>query len=382
MTDPAARPVTDLDRRFMQAAIRLARRNLGLTAPNPSVGALVVVEDAAGARVVGRGVTAVGGRPHAEPQALAEAGAAARGATLYVTLEPCSHHGRTPPCVDAVLAAGISRVVVACGDPDPRVAGHGIARLRAAGLDVVVGVEAAAAAEGLAGHVTRVLRGRPHVLLKLAVSADGRIGRTDTPRLAITGPAAHARVHLMRAEVDAVLIGIGTALVDDPELTVRLPGLEATSPIRVVLDTAARLPPESRLATTARDVPVRLLVGDSALISRRRTLAGLGVEVLPVPEASDGHVDPEAALALLAAGGIGSVLVEGGAAIAAMLLGHDLVDAVALFESDRVIGDDGVAAPAALAAALRPEAERFALVDREIWGADRLSLHRRLSPIP
>ena len=372
--------VSPLDRRFMGAAIRLARRHLGLTAPNPSVGALVVAEGPDGPRVVGRGVTALGGRPHAEPQALAQAGSAARGATLYVTLEPCSHHGKTPPCTDAVLAAGIARVVVALRDPDPRVAGHGFAKLRAAGVVVDEGVCAEEAGDGLAGHLSRVSRGRPRVILKLAVSADRRIGRRDTPNLAITGPIARARTHVMRAEADAVLIGIGTATIDDPDLTVRLPGMAVASPIRVVLDAAARLAPTSRLARSARDVPVRLLVGERAPQDRRRTLAALGVDIVPVPETPEGRIDLEAALVRLAADGLGTVMVEGGAELAAGLLAADLVDDLALFESVRVVGVDGVPVPADLERLVDPAAGRFAIVGREGVGPDRLTCYRRARP--
>ena len=368
------------DRRHMGAAIRLARRHLGLAAPNPSVGALVVAAAADGDRVVGRGVTAIGGRPHAEPQALAQAGNAARGATLYVTLEPCAHHGRTPPCTDAIIAAGIARVVVALGDPDPRVAGHGFARLRAAGIEVVENVCAEEARDGLAGHLSRVLRGRPAVLLKLAVSADRRLGRRDTANVAVTGPLARARTHVMRAEADAVLIGIGTAAIDDPDLTVRLPGLEAASPLRVVLDSDARLSPTGRLARSARDVPVRLLVGARAPEDRRRTLAALGVEIVPIPETPDGRIDLEAALARLAADGIGSLMVEGGAEIAAALVAHDLVDEIALFEGDVVVGPEGVALPAGVEAAVAPASDRFAVVERLRIGPDRLTRLRRSAP--
>jgi diaminohydroxyphosphoribosylaminopyrimidine deaminase/5-amino-6-(5-phosphoribosylamino)uracil reductase len=372
--------VTALDHRFMGAAIRLARRRLGLTAPNPSVGALVVATGEGGPRVVGRGVTALGGRPHAEPQALAQAGAAARGATLYVTLEPCAHHGKTPPCTDAIVAAGIARVVVALGDPDPRVAGHGFAKLRAAGIEVVEGVASEEARDGLSGHLARVVRGRPRVLLKLAVSADRKLGRRDEANVAITGPLARARTHVLRAEADAVLVGIGTALVDDPALTVRLPGLEVASPLRVVLDGAARLSATSRLAKTARDVPVRLLVGEHADPERRRVLAGLGVDVAPVPVGRDGRIDPEAALARLAADGIGNLMVEGGAEIAATLVERDLVDDVVLFESEVLVGPDGLALPAVVEAALAPSAGRFAVIDRTNVGPDRLIHLRRLTP--
>lgn len=369
-----------LDERFMGAAIRLARRHLGLTAPNPSVGAILVAETAEGPRVVGRGVTALGGRPHAEPQALAEAGALARGATLYVTLEPCSHHGRTPPCADAVVAAGVARVVCALDDPDPRVAGRGFARLAAAGVEVVRGVAAEEARDGLAGHLSRVMRGRPRVLLKLAVSADRRIGRRDAAKLSITGPAARAAVQAMRVEADAVLIGVGTALVDDPDLTVRLPGVASSSPIRVVLDGDARLPTTGRLAVTARDVPVRLIVADAADAARRRALAALGVEIVPVPRGLDGRIDPAVALTALAAEGVGSLLVEGGAEIAASFLAADLVDEIALFSSDVVVGEGGVDLPAIVEAAIAPGSSRFTVVERRAVGADRLVRFARSDP--
>lgn len=357
----------------MGAAIRLARRHLGLTAPNPAVGAIVVAAGPDGPRVVGRGVTALGGRPHAEPQALAQAGAAARGATLYVTLEPCSHHGRTPPCADAIVAAGIARVVCALDDPDPRVSGHGFARLEAAGIEVLRGVGAEEARDGLAGHLSRVTRGRPHVLLKLAVSADRRLGRRDEARLAITGPAARAATQVMRAEADAILIGIGTAEIDDPELTVRLPGAGALSPIRVVLDGACRLSPESRLARTARDVPVRLIVRDDAPDDRRRALAALGVEIVPVPHGAGGRIDLAAALVVLADEGVGQLMVEGGAEVASSLVAADLVDEIVLLSSDVVVGEGGVPLPATVAAAIDPSASRFHRVECRAVGSDRLA---------
>ena len=214
------------DERFMAAALAFGRRNLGLCAPNPSVGALIVRDGV----VVGRGVTSPGGRPHAERKALAEAGEGAAGATLYVTLEPCSHHGRTPPCAEAIVAAGVARVVSAIEDPDPRVAGRGHALLREAGVEVVVGIGAAQAHRDHLGHILRVTAGRPMVTLKLARTADGfAAGDEHDPRLAITGEAANLRVQVMRAMHDAIMVGVGTALGDDPLLTVRLPGAEATS---------------------------------------------------------------------------------------------------------------------------------------------------------
>ncbi|MBN9580490.1 MAG: bifunctional diaminohydroxyphosphoribosylaminopyrimidine deaminase/5-amino-6-(5-phosphoribosylamino)uracil reductase RibD, partial [Afipia sp.] len=220
------------DRRFMKLALALGRRGQGRTWPNPAVGAVVVKDGV----IVGRGWTQPGGRPHAEPEALKRAGAAARGATLYVTLEPCSHFGKSPPCADAIIAAGIARVVSAIEDPNPDVAGQGHARLRAAGIAVDVGLCAEEAGRDHAGHLLRVREHRPFVVLKLAVSADDRIAAAGHRPVAITGEAARARVHLLRAQSDALLIGIGTALADDPLLTCRLPGMAARSPVRVVLD--------------------------------------------------------------------------------------------------------------------------------------------------
>src|ERR1700691_1530903 len=228
----------------MALALTLGRRGLGRTWPHPAVGAVIVKNG----MIVGRGWTQPGGRPHAEVEALRRAGAAARGATMYVTLEPCSHHGKTPPCADAIIAAGIARVVSALEDPNPEVAGAGHARLRAAGIAVEVGLGAAEARRAHAGHIRRMRDGRPHVLLKLAVSADGKAGAAGRRPLAITGEPARERVHLMRAQSDAIMIGIGTALADDPLLTCRLPRMEKDSPVRVVLDGELRLPVGSRLA--------------------------------------------------------------------------------------------------------------------------------------
>ncbi|WP_454853757.1 bifunctional diaminohydroxyphosphoribosylaminopyrimidine deaminase/5-amino-6-(5-phosphoribosylamino)uracil reductase RibD [Rhizobium binxianense] len=242
----------------MAAAIRLSRWHTGQTATNPSVGCVIVRDGV----IVGRAVTALGGRPHAEPQALAEAGELARGATVYVTLEPCSHHGRTPPCAEALIAYGVARVVISVTDPDSRVSGRGISMLREAGIEVETGVLEEEGRRSLAGYLTRQTSNRPYVTLKLAVSADGMIGRQGEGQVAITGPVARAQVQALRAETDAILVGIGTAVADDPALTVRAPGLEAQSPIRIVLDPQLELPAEGRLAQTARDVPVIVVASE------------------------------------------------------------------------------------------------------------------------
>jgi diaminohydroxyphosphoribosylaminopyrimidine deaminase/5-amino-6-(5-phosphoribosylamino)uracil reductase len=250
---------SEADRGFMAEAIRLSRTHTGQTSTNPSVGCVVVRDGV----IVGRGVTAVGGRPHAEPQALADAGRQSRGATAYVTLEPCSHYGHTPPCANALVEAGVARVVISLTDPDPRVSGRGVAILEAAGIMVETGVMAAESREALVGYLTRQTKHRPHVTLKLAVSADGMIGKAGAGQVAITGPLARAAVQQLRAQTDAILIGIGTALADDPELTCRIPGLEQLSPIRIVLDRNLDLPPNSKLATTANTVPV-IVVSDGS----------------------------------------------------------------------------------------------------------------------
>ena len=330
----------ETDRRFMAAAIRLSRRNLGLTATNPSVGTLVVRDGV----VVGRGVTALGGRPHAEPQALAEAGDLAKGATAYVTLEPCAHHGRTPPCADALVKAGIVRVVGAASDPDARVSGKGYAILRAAGIEVVEGVETVAAADLMAGYLTRSLRKRPEITLKIAVSADGMIGRKGEGQVAITGTVARGQVHLMRAEADAILVGVGTALADDPELTCRLPGLEARSPVRIVLDRSLQLPPGSKLAMSARAVPMLVAAAADADASRRAALGRQGVGFLAV-ETHEGCIALPELLEDLAAKGFMTVLIEGGAETARQFLAEDLVDRLALFAGPKRIGEGGIVSP-------------------------------------
>ncbi len=332
------------DRRLMAAAIRLSRRNLGLTATNPSVGTLIVADEGDGPVIVGRGVTARGGRPHAETEALAEAGERAHGASAYVTLEPCAHHGRTPPCASALIAAGIRRVVGASSDPDPRVSGKGYAMLRAAGVEVVEAVLAEQAGEVMAGYLTRSMKKRPEVILKLAVSSDGMIGRAGQGQVPITGPVARAQVHLMRAEADAVLVGIGTAIADDPELTCRLPGLEDRSPVRIVLDSGARLPVTSKLVAQAARVPLLVAACASAPEARRQALARAGVGLLATEE-FDGAVALPELLEDMAAQGMSSVLVEGGANTARGFLAERLVDRIALFTGPEPIGAGGIAAP-------------------------------------
>jgi diaminohydroxyphosphoribosylaminopyrimidine deaminase/5-amino-6-(5-phosphoribosylamino)uracil reductase len=356
----------------MALALALGRRGLGRTWPNPAVGAVIVKDGI----IVGRGWTQPGGRPHAEIEALRRAGEDARGATLYVTLEPCSHHGKSPPCADAVIAAGIARVVSALEDPNPEVAGAGHARLRAAGIAVEVGLGAEQARHDHAGHIRRMRDGRPNVLLKLAISADGKVGAAGPRPVAITGEAVRERVHLMRAQSDAIMIGIGTALADDPMLTCRLPGMAKSSPIRVVLDQALRLPFDDRMVRSARQVPVWVVAGTAAPRVAEAALRAQGVEVLRVA-ASGGRLDLAAVLKLLAARGITRLMVEGGPTLAASLVAADLVDEAELFHSAKIVGASGVDALDGLPLAALTQSPHLKGVKSDTMGADRRDVFER-----
>ena len=360
------------DLAHMRAALVLARRGLGNTWPNPAVGCVIVREG----RVVGRGWTAPGGRPHAEARALAETGEAARGAVSYVTLEPCSHRGRTPPCADALVGAGVTRCVVALGDPDPRVNGRGIERLRAAGVHVELGLLAREAAEVQAGFLTRVHEGRPLVTLKLATTLDGRIATAAGASQWITGSEARRLGHAMRGRHDATIVGIGTALADDPALTCRLPGFKPVPDVRVVVDTHLRLPPASTLARTAREAPVWVLHGPDAAAERREVLAGLGVRLMEVP-AEQGRIDLAAALRALGTAGLTRVLVEGGAGLAGGLLRAGLVDRLAWFHAPAVLGADALSAVAPLGVAALAAMPRFERAGARTAGSDWLSEFER-----
>lgn len=358
------------DARFMALALALGRRGLGRTWPNPAVGAVVVKDGV----IVGRGWTQPGGRPHAETEALARAGATARGATLYVTLEPCSHHGRTPPCADAVIASGIARVVSALVDPNPEVAGAGHWRMAQAGIEVEVGIGAEEARRAHAGHIRRVEDGRPHVMLKLAVSADEKVGLADRRPTSITGGRTRNVVHRMRAASDAVLTGIGTALADDPLLTCRLPGMP--SPVRIVLDRTLRLPVASRLVASARQVPLWVVAADGASRERADVLAAHGVEVLRVTETNT-TLDLSAVLQLLAERGITRLMVEAGPILATAFIRADLVDEAVLFRSATVIGPDGIDALDGLPLSALIRSRRLRLVDRENVGDDSMETFER-----
>jgi diaminohydroxyphosphoribosylaminopyrimidine deaminase/5-amino-6-(5-phosphoribosylamino)uracil reductase len=366
---PSAR---DLDLRSMRAALALARRGLGSVWPNPSVGCVLVKQG----RVVGRGWTQPGGRPHGETEALRRAGEDARGATAYVSLEPCCHWGRTPPCVEALIAAGVQRAVVALEDPDPRVAGQGLHRLKAAGLDVETGLCAAEAAEVNAGFFSRLRLGRPFVTLKLGTSLDGRIATASGESQWITGPPARERAHALRAVHDAIMVGTGTALADDPQLTCRLPGLAHHSPVRVVIDRHLRMPPTMQLVASAREVPTWVLTSLSADPLRRQALADGGVTLIEIEGDSNGDIDLATALAALGERGITRLLVEGGGRLAAALVRARLVDRLVWVHAPLLIGNDGVPAIADLGLEVLADAPHFERLSTETVGDDVLTIFR------
>jgi diaminohydroxyphosphoribosylaminopyrimidine deaminase/5-amino-6-(5-phosphoribosylamino)uracil reductase len=362
------------DERHMHAALALARRALGTVWPNPAVGCVIVGEYG----VLGRGWTQPGGRPHGETEALARAGERARGATAYVSLEPCSHWGRTPPCAEALIAAGIARVLVPIEDPDPRVSGRGVARLRDAGVAVETGLCAEAAREVNAGFFSRILLGRPLVTLKLATTLDGRLATHAGESRWITGEAARARAHLLRTEHDAVMVGSNTVLIDDPVLDCRLPGLAHRSPVRIIADSRLRLPLTARVVADARRVPTWIVTLASTDAARQEAFRECGVELIAVDPDASGAIDLDAALRRLAEKGLTRVLVEGGAVLAASLLRAGLVDRVAWFRAGMVIGGDGIPAVAPFGLDKLAEAPRFRRIDVETIGEDVLERFARV----
>lgn len=365
MTDKTA---AARDERYMRIALGLAARGLGNTWPNPAVGCIIVRDG----RILGRGWTQIGGRPHAETVALQQAGDAARGATAYVTLEPCSHHGRTPPCAESLIAAGIARCVVALEDPDARVSGKGLAQLREAGIAVSEGCLAHAAAELNNGFLLSRDRNRPAVTLKLAVSLDGRIGTHTGDSKWITSPLSRMRSHLLRAQHDAVMVGSNTALQDDPDLTCRLPGLPKRAGVRIVLDGRLRLSLTSKVVVTAKDTPTWLITRDDVDGARRKAFEECGVEIIAVEADEAGFPDLPQAFAQLADRGLTRILVEGGGKLAASLIRADLVDRMIWFRAPSVIGGDGLPAIAAFGIDTVAEAPRWQRVRADILGNDLL----------
>jgi len=355
-----------VDEAHMRAALQLAARGLGNTWPNPAVGCVLVKDGA----VIARGWTQPGGRPHAETQALDRAGEAARGATAYVTLEPCSHHGRTPPCCDALIRAGVTRVVVATRDPDARVDGRGFARLRSAGILVEEGLFGEEARALNAGFIRRITQGLPLVTLKLASTLDGRIATQTGESRWITGAEARREVHALRARHDAVMVGSGTVLADDPDLTCRVRGMERVPMLRVVADARLRTPPTARLVREARSAPTWLLTGAGHRPSALAPYIQAGVEVVTIRRAVGGGLQPRPMLAALAARGVTRVMVEGGAGLAAALLRAGLVDRLIWFHAPGTMGTEGLASLGPLGVTLLSAMPRFRLLETRRLGPD------------
>jgi diaminohydroxyphosphoribosylaminopyrimidine deaminase/5-amino-6-(5-phosphoribosylamino)uracil reductase len=343
-TANAISPLSNEDARFMDAALQFGRRHMGMAAPNPSVGAIVVREAGTEPVVIARGVTAKGGRPHAETEALKAAGGAARGATVYVTLEPCAHQSKTPPCAGELIKAQVDRVVIAIEDPNPLVSGNGIRMLRDAGIETIVGIGAAQAKIDHAGHFRRVRDGRPHVMLKIAMSADGKTGLAGRKPARISGPVSMAEAHILRATSDAIMVGSGTVIADNPKLDCRLPGMEDRSPVRVVLDGSLKMPLDCHLATTAKARKLIVIAGESAPAERQKALEDKGAEVVRVPVSKDKYRKPVIgdAMAELGRRGITRLLVEGGPMLSASLLKHDLVDEAVVVRAPVTLGKDAI----------------------------------------
>jgi diaminohydroxyphosphoribosylaminopyrimidine deaminase/5-amino-6-(5-phosphoribosylamino)uracil reductase len=371
-------PINAKDKEFLDLAIKLANRGLGQTWPNPSVGAVVVVQNN-GFEVVARGWTHPGGRPHAERVALDQAGTRAKGATLYVSLEPCAHRGQTPPCVDAIIEAGIGRVVCAMRDPDARVAGKGFARLSEAGIEVALALEPGEASWLALGHILRQGAGRPFVQLKLAVGADGKLAPADGAGrpVWVTSQDARDRGHLLRAKADAIVVGRGTAVADNPELTCRLPGLLPRSPLRVVIDSNLRLETDARLVGTIDTVGLWVLCGESADPQRRAALEDKGVRVIVAPMAEDGRIDLNSAFGILADEGLTRVLVEGGPTLASACFDAGLIDEAIFFTGCEDVGEIGLLpfGDATLDRLTRSRAYRLAS-ERSV-GPDQMAIYRR-----
>jgi diaminohydroxyphosphoribosylaminopyrimidine deaminase/5-amino-6-(5-phosphoribosylamino)uracil reductase len=358
----------------MRAALALARRGLGNAWPNPAVGCVLVKDG----RVIGRGWTQPGGRPHAETEALRRAGDAARGATAYVTLEPCSHHGRTPPCCEALAGAGIARVVMAMRDPDPRVNGRGLAMLRGAGIVVEEGLLEAEARALNAGFFRRIQAGMPVVTLKLASTLDGRIATATGESRWITGEAARREVHALRARHDAILVGSGTVLADDPDLTCRIPGMERVPMLRVVADARLRTPEASRLVQGAEVAPVLIVTSPGHPPAAQAPFMAAGADIVTVPAHAAGGLDLPSLLRALGRRGVTRVLAEGGAGLAAALLRQGLVDRLVWFHAPAVMGGDGHPALQGLRLAALSAMPRFRRTAHRALGDDMLSEFERI----
>ena len=359
----------------MSIALTLARRHTGRTGGNPSVGCVLTADIDGEPRIVGRGVTALGGRPHAETQAIANAVAPVADCTAYVSLEPCSHQGKTGPCCDALIAAKVGRVVIALEDPNPKVAGQGIRKLKDAGIDVEVGVMAAEARATSAAFLTRMEKSRPLVTLKVATSLDGRIAAHTGASQWITNEMARRRAHLLRATHDAIMVGSNTALMDDPLLTCRIEGLEDHSPIRVIADGRLRLPLTSKMVRSADERSTIILTLKGGDRTREQAYADCGIDVITVSPGEDGLMDMKSALDSLAERGVNSVLVEGGAHLASSLLQNELVDRLVWFRAPSIIGGDGTGAVAPLGVDHPDRAPNFHLIESRRLGDNVMEVY-------
>ncbi|MCR9214913.1 MAG: bifunctional diaminohydroxyphosphoribosylaminopyrimidine deaminase/5-amino-6-(5-phosphoribosylamino)uracil reductase RibD [Proteobacteria bacterium] len=364
MTDPN----DSIDRHHMRTALRLAERGLGQVAPNPAVGCILVKDD----HVVGRGWTQPGGRPHAEVVALTQAGAMAGGSTAYVTFEPCSHTGKTGPCAEALIKAGVKRVVSAVEDPDERVSGRGHQMLTDAGIEVSIGLLANEATYLNAGFILTRKANRPLVTIKMATSLDGKIATTTGDSKWITGRISRRYSHMLRASNDAIMVGIGTALVDDPELTCRIPGLEDRSPVRVIADTRLRLPLTSKLVQTAAAAPLWILTIPGNDKDRVKAFQDLGVTVLEVEPDESGLPNLDLGLALLAERGITRILAEGGSHLLATLIKDELADRLMWFRANKIIGGDGIPVLQSIGLKQLDDAPEIRLLEERRLGEDLL----------
>jgi len=364
------------DEDYLRHALALGRRHLGLTWPNPSVGCVIVAHEGANARIVGRGVTQRGGAPHAETMALSQAGSLAKGAQAYVSLEPCAHHGRTPPCAQALIDAGIVRVIYPFNDPDDRVNGKARKILEDNNIEVETGLCEAQAKQDLAGFISRVKLARPFITLKLAISKDGMIAQKPGETTKITGPLAHARSHLMRAKTDAIMVGINTVLADDPQLTCRLEGLEDRSPVRIIVDTHGRLPLASNLVKTAHQPPVWLLVGDSVSEEKTAPLEHAGVTIIKCPANKD-RVDFKTAFKMLGDAGLTSIVVEGGAEIANTLITEGFTDEVILMQAPMTLGSQGLSALGDLPLEAITKGEKYQPIEQMTLADDQFTRYIR-----
>ncbi|MDH3581636.1 MAG: bifunctional diaminohydroxyphosphoribosylaminopyrimidine deaminase/5-amino-6-(5-phosphoribosylamino)uracil reductase RibD [Hyphomicrobiales bacterium] len=363
------------DETFMGVAVAMARRGLGQVWPNPAVGAVLVSNDTT-RQVVARGWTMPGGRPHAEAEALRRAGERAKNATLYVTLEPCAHQGVTPPCVDSIIAAGVTRVVCGVQDPDSRVCGRGVEKLRAAGIEVELGVLEDRALEVTLGHVLRVTHNRPQICLKLAIGSDGLVAPGDGAPIWVTDELARARGHLMRARADAILVGRGTIAADNPALSCRLPGMEHRSPVRVVLDSNLLIPRDARVMGTASDIPTWICCSSDASDERRSAIRAAGAETIEIKRRQDGLLDPASVAAALAERGITRLLIEGGPSVAGSFLEAGIINDVVIFQGQMAAGDTGLQPFGTAGAEQLANSDTFQRVERRSIGRDSMTRYK------